>query len=69
MSIEAYHAPFSPAGTSQYWGTAAPAAATDGAYQLGDIVWNTVPTSGQPIGWACSVAGSPGTWIAMANYA
>lgn len=48
------------------YGTAAPAS---GYHQVGDVVLNTVPASGQPMGWACSVAGSPGTWVAMPNYA
>lgn len=30
----------------------------------GDFIWNTAGTSGQPIGWYCTVAGSPGTWRA-----
>ena len=33
----------------------------------GDQVWNEEPTVGQPIGWMCTVAGTPGTWVAMAN--
>lgn len=45
------------------------AAPTTGAWLQGEIAINTVPASGQPIGWGCSVAGTPGTWIAMANYA
>ena len=35
---------------------------TSGRYRVGDIVWNTSPTSGGSIGWVCTVAGSPGTW-------
>lgn len=45
-------------------GTAAPAS---GAHGVGEIVWNRVMAVGQPIGWACTVAGTPGTWVAMAN--
>jgi hypothetical protein len=35
-----------------------------GAYtwKVGDIVYNTTPTSGGNIGWVCTTAGSPGTW-------
>jgi parallel beta-helix repeat protein len=33
----------------------------------GDTVWNEEPTVGQPVGWMCTVAGTPGTWVAMAN--
>lgn len=47
------------------YGTAPP---TTGARGRGDIVWNSNVASGQPMGWACSAAGTPGTWIAMPNY-
>jgi parallel beta-helix repeat protein len=33
----------------------------------GDQVWNEEPAVGFPIGWMCTVAGTPGTWVAMAN--
>jgi hypothetical protein len=33
-----------------------------GNYKRGDIVWNTVPTEGSPIGWVCTVSGNPGIW-------
>jgi hypothetical protein len=42
---------------------------TTGTWRVTDIVWNSAPTSGQPMGWVCSVAGTPGTWVAMANFA
>lgn len=45
-------------------GTAAP---TTGAWKVGDRVWNSAPASGNPIGWMCTVAGTPGTWNAMSN--
>ncbi len=45
-------------------GTAAP---TAGSWVRGDVVINLVPTVGQPIGWTCTVTGSPGTWVAWAN--
>jgi hypothetical protein len=38
-----------------------------GTWSVGDIVYNIAPTAGQPMGWVCSVAGTPGTWLAMAN--
>lgn len=44
-----------------------PAIPTQGNWNVGDIVWNSAPASGQPAGWMCSVAGTPGTWVAMAN--
>ena len=40
-----------------------------GTYLKGDIVYNSAPTAGQPQGWVCSVSGTPGTWLAMANLA
>lgn len=47
-------------------GTAAP---TTGAHLAGDIVWSSsaaVPTviADTPIYWICTVAGTPGTWVA-----
>lgn len=47
------------------YGTAPP---TTGARGRGDIVWNSNVSSGQPMGWGCSVAGTPGTWIAGPNW-
>ena len=46
------------------FGTAAPAS---GYYVQGSVVWNKNATVGQPNGWRCTVTGSPGTWVAMAN--
>lgn len=43
------------------------AAPTLGTWAQGDRVWNSAATVGQPIGWICTVSGSPGTWVAMAN--
>jgi len=40
-----------------------------GAYVKGTIVWNSNPTAGAPIGWVCTVAGSPGTWLAFGQIA
>lgn len=42
------------------YGTAAP---VSGRYEVGDWVINTVPSVGQPRGWRCTVAGSPGGWV------
>lgn len=47
-------------------GTAAPAS---GTYVQGDMVVNSAPTAGNPMGWMCVSGGSPGTWKAMANLA
>ena len=30
---------------------------------VGDICWNTAPGTGDFIGWVCTAAGSPGTWL------
>jgi len=46
------------------YGNAAP---TAGTWVKGDIVYNANPSVGQPIGWTCTVAGTPGTWVAWAN--
>ena len=42
---------------------------TTGTWKQGDIVWKTTATSGATPGWVCTVAGTPGTWKAMANLA
>ncbi len=33
--------------------------------EIGDIVWNNTPAIGAPMGWQCSVAGYPGTWVSL----
>lgn len=45
------------------------AAPTTGTWRVTDVVMNSAPASGQPAGWVCTVAGTPGTWKAMANLA
>lgn len=52
--------------TREWFGSAAP---TTGAWNRGDIVWNSAPSSGGTPGWTCTASGSPGTWKAMANLA
>lgn len=44
--------------------TASPAGSWTGTYEVGDVAWNRAPTAGgiEPIGWVCTVAGTPGTW-------
>jgi hypothetical protein len=49
---------------SNYWANAIP---STGTYVLGDIVWNTAPSNGQPIGWVCIAGGSPGTWATIST--
>ena len=43
-------------------GTVAP---TTGPHVVGELCYNSAPATGQPIGWECTVAGTPGTWVAM----
>lgn len=45
------------------------AAPTTGQWAVGDMVFNSAPASGQPAYWFCSVAGTPGTWLAGPNLA
>lgn len=44
--------------------TAAPAV---GAWDVGDRSSNSTPVVGQPKGWMCTVAGTPGTWVSEGN--
>lgn len=46
------------------WTAAAPAA---GTWAVGDRAWNSAPAVGQPKSWVCTVAGTPGTWVAEGN--
>jgi len=51
------------------YGAAVP---TDGGvWQIGDIVWNSAPTTGEPTGWACTTAGWAvvGAWANSTAYA
>lgn len=43
------------------------AAPTAGYNYQGRILWNKSATVGQPKGWVCTVAGTPGTWVSMGN--
>lgn len=38
-----------------------------GTWTVGSRIYNTAPASGQPLGWVCTVAGTPGTWVSMGN--
>jgi hypothetical protein len=44
--------------------TAAPLVDT---WAVNDRVSQSVPTVGQPKAWACTVAGTPGTWVSEGN--
>jgi hypothetical protein len=46
------------------WGTAAP---TSGTWAVGDYCKNSKPAVGQPKGWYCTVAGTPGIWTSEGN--
>lgn len=37
-------------------------APTTGNWKVGDIVFNSSPSKGKPIGWVCISSGAPGTW-------
>lgn len=47
------------------WDVFVSAAPTTGTWTIGDRAYNSAPASGQPIGWVCTVAGTPGTWKAF----
>ena len=34
-----------------------------GSWVQGDLVLKSNPSIGYPLGWACTVAGTPGTWV------
>ncbi len=40
---------------------------TSQAWTRGDQAINVAPAVGSPIGWRCTVSGTPGTWVAEAN--
>lgn len=62
----AFHEPSSFTSTvfRETFGTAAP---TTGTWAAGDRCWNVAPASGSPVGWMCTAAGTPGTWVPMPN--
>lgn len=65
MALEPYvenNGPFN----RKYWGTAAPAADTDGTFEVGDEVVDITPEASTTPGWICTTRGSPGTWKARA---
>ena len=54
-----------PTGARIMYSTAFPAAASDGTYYAGDIIYNMLPSQvgiASPVGWACVTGGSPGSW-------
>lgn len=45
----------------------AAAAPTTDTWVVGDMCVNSTPVVGQPKGWRCTVAGTPGTWVSEGN--
>jgi hypothetical protein len=43
--------------------TSGETAPTSGAFQVGDICWNTRPQATSHVGWICIVTGEPGEWL------
>lgn len=41
------------------------AAPATGTWAKGDVVLNSEPAAGEPLGWRCVAAGTPGTWEAV----
>jgi hypothetical protein len=42
-------------------------APTNLTWSVGDICYNSSPSVGQPKGWVCTTAGTPGTWTSLGN--
>lgn len=42
---------------------------TSNTWAVGDEIRNATPASGQPIGWVCTTAGTPGVWTALPSLA
>ena len=49
-------------GTSLYAYESGSTAPTEGNHTIGEVVYNTSPASGSPVGWVCIATGNPGTW-------
>jgi hypothetical protein len=52
-------------GDNLIWQTTA--APTVGSWAVGDRSINSTPAVGQPKAWACTVTGTPGTWVSEGN--
>jgi hypothetical protein len=52
---------------SIHWDSQSPAVTGGKAWVQGSICYNSAATVGQPTGWMCTVSGTPGTWVALAN--
>lgn len=71
VDTQGYYELFFDFGRFKGLATASPAGTWSGTYEVGDIAWNRLPTAGgvEPIGWVCTVAGTPGTWAAFGTIA
>lgn len=49
-------------GVSLYAFESGNAAPTEGNHTSSEVVYNSSPASGSPIGWVCIASGNPGTW-------
>jgi hypothetical protein len=38
---------------------------TTGTHSQGDVIWNSAPEAGKPVGWVCVRSGSPGAWLSF----
>lgn len=47
-----------------YYKSSAP---STGTWNVGDRVFNSAPSVGQPKGWICTIAGTPGIWVSEGN--
>lgn len=64
-TIKPYKVLYNPPSDSMFlYGSSIP---STGYHFKGKVCFNTAPVSGQPIGWVCSVAGEPGTWLPLPN--
>lgn len=65
LAIE--NATYGPVFAGQASAMRASAAPTLGYWERGSVVWNSAPGTGQPLGWACTASGAPGTWVGFAT--
>jgi hypothetical protein len=64
VTLQAHSIQYGSAGPTMSYGAAAP---SSGTWVLGSVVKNSSPSVGQPKGWICTVAGTPGTWVSEGN--
>jgi hypothetical protein len=54
-------------GNTIHWDIASPQSVGSGTWAVGDICYNAAPGTSPSEGWVCTVAGTPGTWVPMAD--